>query len=129
MTGFTSGFSSESSSHSQNRRSSPRVVVSSFPLLFSSAGLDFRITTLELNMRTPFFRHILQLMGFMSCSKHNILNVLQRFVLYFLNRFYITEEESAVGFHLYFTEFAGIVILLVSQAEVLLVKVGAFFRC
>ncbi|PHJ23464.1 dgat2l1-prov protein [Cystoisospora suis] len=40
-------------------------------------GLDFRITTLELNMRTPFFRHILQLMGFMSCSKHNIVNVLQ----------------------------------------------------
>lgn len=89
LTGFTRGFSLESSSHSQNRQRSPaRVVVSFFRRPSSFAGLDFRITTLELNMRTPFFRHILQLMGFMSCSKHNILNVLQRFVFYFLNRFY-----------------------------------------
>ncbi|PFH35137.1 dgat2l1-prov protein [Besnoitia besnoiti] len=40
-------------------------------------GLDFRVATLELNMRTPFFRHILQLMGFISCSKKTLLNVLE----------------------------------------------------
>ncbi|CBZ54227.1 Diacylglycerol acyl transferase, related [Neospora caninum Liverpool] len=40
-------------------------------------GLDFRVTTLEVNMRTPFFRHILQLLGFISCSKGNIQRVLE----------------------------------------------------
>ncbi|KAL8270874.1 hypothetical protein Esti_005245 [Eimeria stiedai] len=42
------------------------------------SGLDYRLTTLSMNMRLPFWSHILQAVGFISSSKKSIKDFVSR---------------------------------------------------
>lgn len=42
------------------------------------AGIDYRIATLAINLRLPFWGHLLQAVGFISCSKSSIKGFVSR---------------------------------------------------